>query len=250
MQKNSYKNEPIKIKYDTLGVIKMTDKLSYFNDFSLRLREFIISTYNNMPNTLFVTSLLLGGIQGNLSMMWVCMGMILNAIIIFGLQESLGILFPSWDQVYQPGTRICSLIHDTMSPPLVIVSPSYWFASTTYFVVFILYNAFQVASKPANKGVDPNKVDVRVAFSMSVIILSIFFFLLLMLRGLTGCETWLGSITGILTGSLVGIMYWHLLDLCHSGIPPDILNVVSSLAPSKGLEEETPVICKVATATS
>jgi hypothetical protein len=28
------------------------------------------------------------------------------------------------------------------------------------------------------------------------------------------------------------------------------LNVVSSLAPSKGLEEETPVICKVATATN
>jgi hypothetical protein len=176
--------------------------------------------------------------------MWVCIGMIINTMLVFALQELLGILFPTWEQVLQPGTRVCSLIHDTMGPPLEIVAPSYWFASTTYFAVFILYNAFQVAFKPAAEGVDPKKVDMRIAFTMSVLILSIFFFLLLLLRGLTGCETWFGSTLGILTGSGVAILYWHLLDACHSGIPPDILNVVSSLAPAKTMEEETPVICK------
>jgi hypothetical protein len=78
---------------------------------------------------------------------------------------------------------------------------------------------------------------------MSVIILSIFFFCLLMLRGLTGCETWLGATLGILMGSGIGIGYWHILDLCHSGIPPDILNVVTALAPAKGGEDKTPVVC-------
>ena len=177
-------------------------------------------------------------------MMWVCMGMILNAMIVFVFQEFLGIMFPTWEQVFQPGSRVCSLIHDTLSPPLVIVAPSYWFAATTYFAVFILYNAFQVAAKPAANGVDPNKIDIRVAFTMSVIILSIFFFLLLLLRGLTGCETWFGSLLGILIGSGVAVLYWHLLDACHSGIPPDILNVVSSLAPPKTTEDEIPVLCK------
>jgi hypothetical protein len=128
------------------------------------------------------------------------------------------------------------------SPKFVTVAPSHWFASTTYFVVFILYNAIQVANRPVAKGADSKRVDVRMAFSMSVILLSVFFFMIILLRGLTGCETWLGSILGILVGSGVAIGYWHLLDVCHSGVPPDILNVVAATAPEKN-EDQTPIIC-------
>jgi hypothetical protein len=130
-----------------------------------------------------------------------------------------------------------------MGPATTLVAPSYWFASTTFFMSFILYNAIQVATKPAAPGANGKKVDIRVAFTISVIILSIFFFSLLMLRGLTGCETWLGSTLGILLGSGIGIAYWHLLDVCHSGIPPDILNVVTALQPSP-TDDKTPIICK------
>ena len=96
--------------------------------------------------------------------------------------------------------------------------------------------------RPIATGADPNKVDVRLAFTMSVISLATFFFAILLLRGFTGCETWLGSILGILVGSGIGIGYWHLLDACHSGVPPDILNVVAATAPPR-TDDETPVIC-------
>jgi len=221
----------------------MSDKLTVFSDVSVRAREFIISTYHNLPNVLLVTSLLLGAIQGNLSMIWVAIGMIINGLGVIAAQELLGLLFPLWKQVHQPSSRICSLTQDTMTTGTTIVAPSYWFASTTYFVIFILYNAIQVAARPSAVGASSKKVDIRVAFTMSVIILSIFFFFLLMLRGLTGCETWLGSTLGILMGSAIGIVYWHILDLCHSGIPPDILNVVTALAPTKSDSDKTPVIC-------
>jgi hypothetical protein len=176
-------------------------------------------------------------------MIWIAIGMIINALSVLTLQELLSLIFPKWDQVNQPSSRACSLIDDPLGPALTVVAPSYWFASTTYFVVFILYNAGQVAFKPAAAGVSKKKVDTRVAFTMSVMILSLFFLLIIMLRGLTGCETWLGSLMGIWVGSTVAVLYWQLLDACHTGIPPDILNVVSGLAPAKTGDLTSPVIC-------
>jgi hypothetical protein len=223
------------------------------SDTLLRLRELTLSTYHNLPNTIFVTLLLLGAIQGNLPMIWVGVGMVGNALTVTAFQELLTlILDPAWSQLSQPLSSTCSIIPDGDWVPggpgketagkFITVAPSHWFAATTYFIVFILYNAIQVAMRPIAKGADPNKVDVRLAFTMSVISLSTFFFAILLLRGFTGCETWLGSILGILVGSGVAIGYWHLLDMCHSGVPPDILNVVAATAPPR-TEDETPVIC-------
>lgn len=215
------------------------------SDMLLRMREFTLTTYHNLPNTIFVSSLLLGAIQGNLPMVWVAVGMVGNTLTVTAIQELLTLIFdPSWAQLTQPSSASCSIMPDidVGSPKFITVAPSHWFASTTYFVVFILYNAIQVALRPIAKGADQNKVDVRLAFSMSVIMLSIFFFAILLLRGLTGCETWLGSSLGILVGSGVAIGYWHLLDICHSGVPPDILNVVAATAPERE-SDQTPVIC-------
>lgn len=221
--------------------------LDVTSDFVLRLREFTLTTYNNLPNTIFITSLLLGAIQGNLPMIWVSMGMILNALTVGTLQEIFGLVFPKWNQVKQPASASCSIVQDAdpnNAATVVVVAPSHWFSATTYFVVFVLYNAIQVAMRPISAGADKKKVDVRLAFTGSVIMLSLFFFAILLLRGFTGCETWLGSIAGILVGSGVAIGYWHLLDVCHSGVPPDILNVVSATAPPpNGNGTDTPVIC-------
>jgi hypothetical protein len=219
--------------------------LDFASDFTLRLREFTLSTYNNLPNTIFITALLLGAIQGNLPMIWVAMGMIINAMTVTSLQEVLGLLFPKWNQVHQPASATCSIVpdFDPASNPTLIIAPSHWFAATSYFVVFILFNAIQVMIRPVAQGADPTKVDVRIAFTGSVVMLSIFFFAILLLRGFTGCETWLGSILGILVGSGVAVGYWYLLDVCHSGVPPDILNVVAATAPARPNDGETPVIC-------
>ena len=219
--------------------------LDFMSDFILRLREFTLTTYNNLPNTIFITSLLLGAIQGNLPMIWVSMGMILNTLTVSTLQEALGIIFPRWNQIHQPASATCGIVpdFDMSAPPTVIVAPSHWFASTTYFVVFILFNAIQVAMRPVQANTDAKKVDVRLAFTGSVLMVSIFFFAILLLRGFTACETWLGSILGILVGAGVAIGYWYLLDICHSGVPPDILNVVTATAPPGSIDNKTPVIC-------
>jgi hypothetical protein len=214
-------------------------------DITLRVREFTLTTYNNLPNTLFIASILMGTIQGNMPMIWVALGFILTGSVTGTVQEILALLFPKWNQVHQPSSPTCSIMPE-FSPgaaaPNTIVAPSHWFASTTYFVVFIFYNAVQVALRPVAQGADAKKVDTRIAFSMSVVMLSIFFFALLLLRGFTGCETWLGSFLGIAVGTGIGIGYWHLLDICHSGVPPDILNIVSATAP-EAKSSPVPVVC-------
>lgn len=223
--------------------------LDVTGDILLRLRELTLTSYHNLPNTIFITLLLLGAVQGNLSMIWVAVGMAGNTLTVTAFQELLTIIFdPSWNQLSQPLSATCSIIPDSDWPAssnagkYITVAPSHWFAATTYFVVFILYNAIQVAMRPIAKGADHNKVDVRLAFTMSVISLSIFFFAILLLRGFTGCETWLGSILGILVGSGVAVGYWHLLDVCSSGVPPDILNVVAAIAPPRE-SDNVPVMC-------
>lgn len=226
--------------------------LDVSSDTLLRLRELTLTSYHNLPNTIFVSLLLLGAIQGNLSMIWVAVGMAGNALTVTAFQELLTLIFdPSWNQISQPLSAICSVLpendwpasaNDPSAAKYITVAPSHWFAATTYFVVFILYNAIQVAMRPIAKGADQNKVDVRLAFTMSVISLSIFFFAILLLRGFTGCETWLGSILGILVGSGVAVGYWHLLDVCSSGVPPDILNVVAAIAPPRE-GDNVPVMC-------
>lgn len=218
--------------------------LDIATDFANRMREFTLTTYHNLPNTLFVASLLLGSIQGNLPMVWVSVGMVINSLIVGTSQEVLALIFPKWNQVHQPVSASCTIIQDfdPNADQTYIVAPSHWFAATTYFVVFVLYNAIQVTIRPAAAGADPKKIDVRRAFSLSVIMLSIFFLAIILLRGLTGCDTWLGSILGILMGSGVAIGYWHLLDVCNSGVPPDILNVIAATAPAS-TGDPTPVVC-------
>jgi len=226
--------------------------LDVSSDTLLRLRELTLTSYHNLPNTIFVSLLLLGAIQGNLSMIWVAVGMAGNALTVTAFQELLTLIFdPSWNQISQQLSATCSVLpesdwpasaNDPSAKKYITVAPSHWFAATTYFVVFILYNAIQVAMRPIAKGADQNKVDVRLAFTMSVISLSIFFFAILLLRGFTGCETWLGSILGILVGSGVAVGYWHLLDVCSSGVPPDILNVVAAIAPPRE-GDNVPVMC-------
>jgi len=229
---------------------EIAKKIDVTTDFMLRLREFILSTYDNLPNTIFVSTMLMGLIQGNIAMVWTGVGLIINALLVATLQELLGFVFKNddthaaWSQVYQKSSHMCSIVKDIEpgSDLNVVVAPSYWFSSVAFFLSFILYNAIQVAILPPAKGADIKKYDVRLAFSGSVILISIFFFVLILLRGFSQCETWLGSSLGLLVGASMAIGYWHVLNVCNSGIPPDILNIVSAIAPARD-EKTTPVIC-------
>lgn len=217
-----------------------------------RAREFLIGAYHDLPNVLFVGSLILGSMTGYLSLVWVALGMIINAAVVAIFQGLFSLLFPTWNQVVvESGSMICEIVRSqerlsSMKTAIFgetsVVAPSYWISSALFFAVFLIFNSFKVGLRESERGAQKDKADVRRAFSMSVLVVAVAFLGLVMGRVYTGCETGLGIVSGALIGGGVAIGYWNLLDACNSGIVPDILQVVSSMAPAKN-KDLTPVVC-------
>jgi hypothetical protein len=209
-------------------------------------RSFLLGSYHDLPNVLFIGSLLLGGITGYLPLVWLSLGMILNGTAVAAVQLLLRILFPTWSQVSVPaGMGVCSVIPLnplTSSNDILTVAPSHWLSAALFFATFSIFNSIQVAIRPSAEDVDGNKVSTRRAVSLSAMVVGIVFFALVLARGFSGCETWLGGALGALIGMGTAIGYWYLLDLCGTGTIPDILQIVKASAPA-GSAKNTPVIC-------
>jgi hypothetical protein len=191
-----------------------------------------------------MSALLLGSLMGYLPLVWVALGLILNGVGITIAQTLLRFLFPTWSQVVAPsGSVMCEIFAKVRGASsaggVTTVAPSHWMGAAVFFAVFTIYNSIRVALKPAATGAPAEKVSNRVALSLSTLAIGICFLVFVFLRGFTGCETWLGGITGAMIGGGLAIGYWHMLDVCGAGTVPDVLQVMTSLAPTP----DTPVVC-------
>lgn len=214
----------------------------------VQAREFLLGAYHDLPNVLMMGSLILGGMSGYLPLIWLGIGLIANAGIIQVVQSILAILFEKSDyesMIVTDNAFACSIFNQGMVPGAVsklFVAPSHWLGGSAFFVVFSIYNAIRIALRKPVPGASERMVNVRRAFSMSVMVIGIFFMALILGRGLSGCETWLGGGLGILIGGGVAVGYWHLLAACNGGRVPDVLQVVNALPPT-GDDEKVPVMC-------
>ena len=212
----------------------------------VRAREFLLGAYRDLPNVLFVGSLILGSVMGYVPLLWVSLGLILNGATVSIFQGLLSMLFPTWAQVsVAAGSTACEILGRSAglsSKAIHVVAPSHWLAAAAFFATFTIFNSIQVALKAPVAGADPEKVDMRRAFSFSVMFVGIIFFSLVLMRGFSGCETWLGSISGVLVGSGMAVGFWYLLDACGTGKVPDVLQIMNSLPPSADTNR-IPVVC-------
>jgi hypothetical protein len=214
-----------------------------------RARTFLLGAYHDLPNVLFIGSLILGALVGYLPLVYVAIGLIANGAVITAFQSLLRLLFPTWNQVVLPASSVaCDIfgkINGVMAPGTVggitTVAPSHWIGAAVFFATFSVYNSAMVLGREPAKGVSADKVENRRAFSLSTLVIGVAFLLFVFARGFTGCETWLGSVFGALIGGGMAILYWTLLDSCGVGTVPDILQVVGSMAPSG--ENDVPVVC-------
>ena len=212
-------------------------------------REFLLGAYHDLPNVLMMGSLILGGMSGYLPLIWLGLGLIANAGIIQLFQVLIQtIMDTSVGSQYSVGNAFaCSVYNQGMTPftasqPLFVL-PSHWLGGSAFFVVFSIYNAIHVALRKPVPGASDRMVNVRRAFSMSVLVIGLFFMALVLGRGLSGCETWLGGALGILIGTGFAIGYWQLLAACNGGRVPDVLQVVNALPPIGGDDAKVPVVC-------
>ena len=212
----------------------------------LRMRQFLLGLYHDLPNVLFVGSFVLGSITGYLPLVWVAMGLIMNAFVVTSTQQLLALIWPTWNQIITTKGAACDVI-STGAPGTgtTIIAPSMWLSSAVFFASFVIYNSVQVAMMPAAKGASKDKADIRQAFTLTTIIIGAVFLLLVLMRGHSGCESYLGGALGVLSGVGLGVGFWNILNVCGGaarvGMVPDILQVVNSMAPPG--EDTVPVVC-------
>lgn len=215
-------------------------------DALVRARTFLLSGYHDLPNVLFMGSLVLGAVLGYLPLVWVAIGLIITGVFVTLGQGLLSFVFPTWSQVVLPANRLACEIFGRVGlasrGDIAVVAPSYWLAAAVFFGTFSVYNSIRVTLKAPTSSAAPAKVDNRRAFSLSTLVIGAVFLALVFARGFTGCETWLGSTTGAAIGAGTAIGFWHLLDACGTGVVPDILQVMNSLAPEG--DDTVPVVCK------
>lgn len=214
-------------------------------------RTFLLGAYHDLPNVLFMGSLILGAMTGYLPLIWLALGLIANGAVVSVFQGLFKLLFPTWSQVaIDSSYSACMVISRAISKAsgVVYVAPSHWIAATIFFAVFTIYNSIRIHLREAPSGVSEDKIDNRKAYSLTTALIGVVFFLLALTRGFTGCETWFGGISGVVIGAGSAIGFWHLLDACGSGIVPDILQVVSASAPA-GDDKQVPIICTPPTVT-
>ena len=82
----------------------------------VRLRQFLIGLYHDLPNILFSGSLVLGSVTGYLPLVWVSMGLIVNAFGVASLQGLFELLFDTSSkgflasQLIVPKNAACNII--------------------------------------------------------------------------------------------------------------------------------------------
>ncbi len=216
----------------------------------IQARKFILGAYHDLPNVLVVSSLVLGALIGYLPLVWVSLGLLVNAAGISALQAVLGFLFPEWNQVSQPANALaCDVLGRARMPSMsygrdkfVTVAPSHWLGATAFFSAFIIYNSAMLADKAPSTTKNDERYANRMAFSITTIAIALMFLIFVLLRGFTGCETWLGAVLGVLVGTGTAVGFWNLLDVCGAGSVPDVLQAINSMAPpSSG--DSSPVVC-------
>ena len=205
-------------------------------------RKFLLASYHDLPNILFVGSLVLGLISGYLPLVWASAGLALNWVVSIAFQALaalIGQIYPGYVSKTLP--RSCS-VGFVSEPKDRIVVPSLWMSSTAFFAMFTIYNSIRVTMRQPKATADEKMVSTRRAFSISTFIVGVIFLLLIFARMFTECDTWLGGGLGVLVGAGVAIGFWHLVDCSGSGKIPDLLQVVGSMAPDQAAKE-TPLMC-------
>jgi hypothetical protein len=121
--------------------------------------------------------------------------------------------------------------------------PSVWIALTLFYITYILKNASNIyTTKPTKLPASAIPVQQRKGLGLiSIVASTLLLFALLIPRFMSGCETILGVIVGLVLGIAGGSIWWSILNACGADYYPDIHGVMIGLRP--GRLHTAPVAC-------
>lgn len=213
-----------------------------------RIREFLLATYHDLPNVLVTGSLLVGALTGYMPLLWLSLGLLVMDLPITYLIQVIMKYFFNGNPYLSVSSTQCGTrpyvahLGAPVAPVIDFMAPTFWMSATIFFAVFTGYNAIRILFKTSAKGATQQQINMRRAYCWAVLLISLIFAFLAGLRVMTGCETFAGGLLGALVGGSLAIGYWELLDVCGSGLVPDILQIVANSAPATS-GPVTPIIC-------
>jgi hypothetical protein len=211
------------------------------------IMETLAGVLRYFPNTMIVTFLTVGLLTARLNWFAVGAGGVLLSILVLIFQY---IFLQALNLGPLPGAAIlesCSILPITTTEGKFSAFPSVWMAVTTYFATYILTNAVNIYTAPANQASTRIPVVQRKGLGLISIIATVFLWLFLVVpRSFTGCETIWGSLLGIGIGATAGWAWWKFLYACMQPAWPDIHGVMIGTAP--GALRIGPLACSPASA--
>ena len=141
----------------------------------------------------------------------------------------------------------CTLFETLSDMPLSSMNsiPSTWTVMTTFFFVYLIFNAFDIYNRQVPKSADPIAVNARktrTGVSIFILILMLGF----VLAGrytVTNCETFLGLVIGIILGIYTGYVWYIFLRSCGMGQFDDIFGISNRLLSREASGNATPKVC-------
>lgn len=192
------------------------------------LIDMLSNTVRLFPNTMMITLFVVGIATSKISWILAAIGGILVTIATIAIQHLFGKIFteefPGEDVI-----EACSII-----PTLEEYSytPSLWVALTTYFLIFIARNAYNIYTAPPGHGSKKDAIAVQQRKGtglISMFITSALLFLFITVRWFTTCERISGVILGVLLGGCAGYYWWKVVSLCSAQVYPDIHGIMAGL---------------------
>lgn len=214
--------------------------------FVQNFRGMLTRSFLAMPMLLFGWALFVGSTTGNIGLLVLAFGQATVTPLATWILHTIAGFFGESAQPYftVPAGSSCNILPGgfTDSTGVQYSFPSYWLAQIFFFFGFLLSNAYTVLNMPAAPNASAEKVERRKSQAQLVLIMSSFFLLLMLfVRGLTGCETWLGVLVGGIVFLLMGNGWYQLAREC-SARDSDIFGIVQGILPPEA-SDPPPMTC-------
>ena len=219
----------------------------------LGLREYVLLSLKELPLIASAGPLFVGIVQGNVNLILFALGTAIVAPTAAGITGAL-LKYPfEW---FGLPVNLWKVAASDVSPLLpeapsivglrgaVNVVPTYWFTMSMFFFSYLALNAAALYNEPAHKGADADKVDNRKnqAIMSMILIVTLGLAILGAKVWLSGSETVLGIIVGLLVGGGSAYMWFKFLRQCGMGRLEDVFGIQARILPEAALGD-APVVC-------
>jgi hypothetical protein len=212
---------------------------------TVRGRELVLNGFQDLPNILIVSSLLLGGITGSMPLIILGLGALGSSAFYLIIQNSLSMFALNWFKV--PYSSACVShkgYYDVKYRTSFDGLPSTWLFTLSYFVGYLLWNAVTIISlNPTTKN-DVDKINSRRAQGISVLIAILIMYLVFVIyRIRSNCETIISGFAGTILGLVTGIGIF--ISIMNTDLRiGDVLQIRQGMEPVTTLQNQAaPIVC-------